>query len=109
MNDPGFVCLLLAKFPKQLQTLMTQVDAAVAGGDFATLSRVGHSLKGATSNLSAVEMAETAKLLEDASHENDLVAVQKLVVQLHEQAGRCSAFVPELVARLQGESAVGVG
>ena len=109
MGDPGFVCMLLRKFGAQLESLMTQVDAAATSGEFPSICKVAHSLKGSAGNLSAVEVAAGAKRLEDAAHDLDIESVRTIVAQLHEQVRRCSAFVPELIARLSGESSVGVG
>jgi len=70
-DDPGFVGEIvdtyLADAPDQLLGM-----AAAAAGDPVTLGRHAHTLKGNSRNVGALELAEIAREIEEASRNGDV-------------------------------------
>ncbi|MDW8051974.1 MAG: Hpt domain-containing protein [Armatimonadota bacterium] len=71
-GDQEFLAELLSDFLAQTPALLSQIEAAIASGDAATLGKVAHALKGSARSVGADEFAAIAFELEQAGKQGDL-------------------------------------
>lgn len=73
-----------------------KLNAAVAEGNAQTVRELAHSLKGATSNLSIVDVAAASERLEAAAKAEDFAAVAEHLGALEKALAEFSAVVASL-------------
>ncbi|NVJ49510.1 MAG: Hpt domain-containing protein [Gammaproteobacteria bacterium] len=73
---------LVSAFENDNRMHIDKIKLALANGDAATVASEAHSIKGASSNLGAVELAEKCQLLETAGKNNDLPSDDSLVTEI---------------------------
>ncbi|MGA3024743.1 MAG: Hpt domain-containing protein [Bryobacteraceae bacterium] len=71
-------------YPRQLRL----IEEAIAAGDWKTVERESHGVKGAVANFSAPDAVEAARKLEFASREGRDAELAPLLEQLREQLSR---------------------
>jgi len=79
--------ILIESFLEESAPILTNLRAAVASNDYATIRSTAHSIKGSAGNLRFSELAEMAKELEHAGEKSDalfdydsyLEAIQKAI------------------------------
>jgi len=80
---------LVSAFDIDNRQHLSNLRQAIVESDSDTVAREAHSIKGASSNLGALELAEKCQLLESAGKANDLSGAEELldqIEQLFEQA-----------------------
>ena len=70
---------------------MAEIIAALKASDFDTLRKRAHSLKGASANIHAVGLSQTASKLEKAARESAIPALSALVSELGEKLAAVNA------------------
>jgi HPt (histidine-containing phosphotransfer) domain-containing protein len=98
-GDEGFLCELLVMFRDDTRLNLEKSRKAMAEGDFASLSRAVHTLKGMLRNLSMNAAGETAAALETASRENRQHESTELLEKLEKEL---EGILPEVEAQLAG-------
>jgi two-component system sensor histidine kinase/response regulator len=77
-GDEPLLKSLLQQFAKRFRKIPDEILAAQEGRDFAEVRRLVHSLKGVAGNLSATDLHQAAKNLEEALEETDKESFQRL-------------------------------
>ena len=78
-GDREFLVELLKIYLLEFQEKIAQVEAALEGADFGLIQEIGHSLKGASANLSLPSLRRVASELEAAGRDrNSEIARQAL-------------------------------
>ena len=93
---PELFAHVIKAFQGELQERLANAESAAETGDFETLARMGHALKGAAANVHADAISETGKELEIVAHQGDLNAVQQAVAQLRHLAAKADDEIPAL-------------
>lgn len=87
LEDDG-ISELLAMLESSTADNIAKAEQCIANMDFEALSKVGHSIKGSSANLGAIDLAESGKKLEfaakDADYELSLATVAELKTTLAE-------------------------
>jgi HPt (histidine-containing phosphotransfer) domain-containing protein len=71
-GDREFLAELLKIYLLEFQEKKSQVEAALEGADFGLIQEIGHSLKGASANLSLPSLRRVASALEIAGRERNI-------------------------------------
>jgi HPt (histidine-containing phosphotransfer) domain-containing protein len=99
-DDKGLMCDMIGFFledsPRMLQTLRESHQA----GDYATLHRTAHSLKGLVANFDAHASIEASRDLEDAAKNEEADAIPALLDRVD---NTCDELVPFLEAYRKSE------
>jgi CheY-like chemotaxis protein/HPt (histidine-containing phosphotransfer) domain-containing protein len=98
LDPPGQAGLLervVSLYVSGLAEQLRDLDAALARGDLGAARGIGHSLKSASANVGATEMARLAQRLERAGLEGDVAAARELATRLRD-------LEPAISAALQG-------
>jgi HPt (histidine-containing phosphotransfer) domain-containing protein len=98
-GDESFLQELLVMFREDTRLNLEKSRKAIAESDFASLSRVAHTLKGMLRNLSMNAAGETAAALETASRENRQGESTELLEKLEKEL---EGILPEVEAQLAG-------
>ena len=81
-DDRALLLEILGLFRGQAALLRTQIEAALTRRDGHALERAAHSLKGAAGNISAEQVREECRRLEQAGHDTDWEAAEAAWVGL---------------------------
>lgn len=81
-GDEDFLRELLDLFLTDFSEKFIQLQRAVADGNFSLIREVGHSLKGASGNLSLLQLQKISQSLERAGKENNLEEAEKRLPEL---------------------------
>ena len=85
MGDEELVAPIVASFLKDLPTQVEALQAYLNSGDFHSVERQAHTVKGAAANLGAGALREVAGRMEKAGKTGDLQAVAALMPQLERE------------------------
>lgn len=100
-NDIGFLAETVQMLESDGQTLLADIEKAIASGDAAAVGRAAHALKGMVSNFCAPETQECALAIERAGKAGDLAAAP---AALRTAKARVEALTAELVAFVKARS-----
>ncbi len=90
-GDAEFERELAETFVSSGDQCLAEIMAALKIGDFDTVRKRAHSLKGASANIHAVSLSQAASSLENAVRENCVPAVGGLVADLSEKLAAVNA------------------
>jgi HPt (histidine-containing phosphotransfer) domain-containing protein len=94
MGDIDLAARVLAQFETRLSGDINAAEAAMASGSSAETTRLLHSLRGASANVSADALANVAAEIERLIKAADLAAAGSAMAQLRSEANRCLADLP---------------
>ena len=81
-DDPDFLIELLEDYMDNSEENLKAIRYAIQAKDTVTVVRTAHTLKGASSNIGAVNMTELSKQLEELGREETLHGAVELIDQL---------------------------
>jgi len=81
-GDEEFLHELLQELCKQIDESSEEITKLLEQNDFHGINRVGHGLKGASSNLDVTSVAVLSKNLEEAAAEEDKETILKLSAEI---------------------------
>jgi len=93
-GDESFLQELLDIYIEDFMEKYTQLEQAVAEGNFNNIKEIGHSLKGASGNLSLTGLQETAYGIELSGKEENIEQAKLLFIRLKEEFIKLKDFLP---------------
>lgn len=81
-DDKELLLELLDIFEADYEVKRQDLEKAIEGGDFQTVSNIAHSLKGASGNISAKALRESFYKLEDMGKAEDLKGAGDLLEEI---------------------------
>jgi len=81
-DDPGFLIELIEDYMDNSEENLKAIRYAIQAKDIVTVGRTAHTLKGASSNIGAVNMTELSKQLEHLGREETLEGAVDLIDRL---------------------------
>ncbi len=81
-DDPGFLIELIEDYMDNSEENLKAIRYAIQAKDTVTVGRTAHTLKGASSNIGAVNMTELSKQLEHLGTEETLEGAVDLIDRL---------------------------
>jgi HPt (histidine-containing phosphotransfer) domain-containing protein len=100
MSKPSIALRVLAAFEKSSQELVGQLGSALAGSDTALATRLAHTLKGASANVSAEGLRALAATLEQQCKAGAEAAARTTLMPLQAELARCLASLGAVRADL---------
>ena len=94
-DDQGLMCDMIGFFLEDSPRMREMLRESYQGGDFATLHRTAHSLKGLAANFDAHATIEAARDLEEAAKKEEAEAIPALLDRVD---NTCDELVPFLEA-----------
>jgi CheY-like chemotaxis protein/HPt (histidine-containing phosphotransfer) domain-containing protein len=91
---------LLGKFETSLKTQLQEMRSQIDRADSQAISRLAHSIKGASANLSAAAVTAAAAKLEKLGAAGDLASIEACVEQFENSVKECIDYLPTVVACL---------
>ncbi len=92
-GDASFLQDLLDLYCREFHEKKQLLEDALARGDSTQIQEVGHSLKGASANLSLIPLQKLALAIELAGREKDLVNARNAIMALEPEFQRLKAFL----------------
>ncbi len=92
-GDKEFLNEMLIEFLELASGQIDELKQAIESNDAETLAKVAHSVKGASANLGAEKLSETALKLEKCGKEAQLQEAEKLLNELNNQIKELDEFV----------------
>ena len=92
MGDKEFLEDILQEFVKGMPEQIEALETAVSGGDGESIAQQAHTMKGASANLGADEMAAIALKLEQMGKESDLKGARRAIDELGKELQRIKDF-----------------
>ncbi|MFZ2055175.1 MAG: Hpt domain-containing protein [Candidatus Aminicenantales bacterium] len=92
-GDASFLQDLLNLYFQEFADKKHLLEKALAGGDSTQIQEVGHSLKGASANLSLAPLQRLALAIEKAGREKDLEKARQAIGALGTEFLRLKAFL----------------
>jgi len=102
--DKSLLCEIAPVFLVEYPRLMVAIDQSVNKGDFDTLYRASHSLKGAVSNFSSEAMKTAFELQMIGKTNGSLVEAAKLFVQLERDISNLLPVIQNLAEQHEREN-----
>lgn len=93
-GDESFLRELIDIYIEDFMEKYVLLEQAVAEGDFNNIKEIGHSLKGASGNLSLTGLHETADGIESSGKENNIEQARLLFTRLKEEFIKLKDFLP---------------
>ncbi|UCE42671.1 MAG: Hpt domain-containing protein [Candidatus Aminicenantes bacterium] len=93
-GDESFLQELLDIYIEDFMEKYALLEQAIAGGDFNNIKEIGHSLKGASGNLSLTYLHETAYRIELSGKENNIDQAKLMLVRLKEEFIKLKDLLP---------------
>ncbi|MCZ6818542.1 MAG: Hpt domain-containing protein [Calditrichaeota bacterium] len=84
-DDPDFLIELLEEYMNNAEVSLEAIRYAIQGKDTVTVVTIAHTLKGASSSIGAVIMAELSKQLEFLGRQDTLNGAVELIGQLEQE------------------------
>jgi HPt (histidine-containing phosphotransfer) domain-containing protein len=94
-GEEEFLNELLEIYRNEFQKRSAELKKAISEKDFQTIREDGHSLKGASANLSLPALRETALETEMAGKNQDLEAARKALKKLKAEFDRLQKFLSQ--------------
>jgi len=95
-GDEEFLHELLHELCKQVDESSAEVNELLAKNDFSGINRIGHGLKGASSNLDVTGIAQLSKQLEDSAAEEDRETINKIVGEIKSHKVKLLEYLQDL-------------
>jgi HPt (histidine-containing phosphotransfer) domain-containing protein len=81
-TDPGFTIQVLEMFSRQAPTCIEEMRTSLESGDYSTMWKSAHKLKGTCLNIGAKKVAEICKDIERKGRNLEVSGLQGLIMQL---------------------------
>jgi HPt (histidine-containing phosphotransfer) domain-containing protein len=94
-GDAGFIAEILGDYLREMNKYLAEVEMCLEKHDLGLMVRAAHTMKGASANVGAARVRETASRLETQAKKGSLEGGASLVSILHQEVSR----VRELVDR----------
>lgn len=94
-GDLAFLEELLKIYFVEFRQKKNQIEGALKSRDFPQIQDLGHSLKGASANLSLVTLQRVAHALEAAGRDGNIVEAGKALAGLVAECGRLESYLRE--------------
>ncbi|HIK11219.1 MAG TPA: PAS domain S-box protein [Oscillatoriaceae cyanobacterium M33_DOE_052] len=94
---------LMRSFVEEAEAGLAQAQAALTAGNFQTIARLAHQIRGSGSNLGVLSLPELAASLEVVSKQNNLEAATKLITSLEQVLSQLKVVVASDEFLLPGE------
>lgn len=101
-GDIAFLEELLKIYFVEFQQKKNQIEGALKSADFPQIQDLGHSLKGASANLSLVILQRAAYALEMAGRDRNIAEAGKALASLVAECGRLESYLRENPPAAQG-------
>jgi len=92
-GDVAFQRELLEVFLEDTYLHLKEIKTALAGGDWVTLARYAHQIKGSSATVAIRKMPEVAAMLERHAKDHQQLEASEMVTQLEENLECVQAFV----------------
>ncbi len=92
-DDKEFLDSLLDMFTEDFIEKSGRLRKAVLGKDFGAVGEIGHSLKGASSNLSLLPLQEACFQMERAGRDQDIRLAEEALTMMDKEFGRLKEFL----------------
>jgi HPt (histidine-containing phosphotransfer) domain-containing protein len=92
-GDKSFLMELLDLYLDEFSEKHTQLQEAIQKNKFDLILELGHSLKGASANLSLIFLQEASLQMEIAGKERDKVKAKKALSRLEQECKRLKDFL----------------
>ncbi len=92
MGDKEFLEEILQEFVSSMPQQLEALETAVTGGDGESIAHQAHTMKGASANLGADDMAAIALKLEQMGKESDLSGARQAIDELGKELQRLKDF-----------------
>jgi HPt (histidine-containing phosphotransfer) domain-containing protein len=92
-DDKEFLDSLLDMFSEDFVEKSGRLREAVSGRDFSAVREIGHSLKGASANLSLLPLQEACFQMEKAGRDKDPRLAEEALVTMDKEFGRLKEFL----------------
>jgi HPt (histidine-containing phosphotransfer) domain-containing protein len=93
-GDESFLKELLDIYIEDFMEKYPQLEQAIAEEDFDSIREIGHSIKGASGNLSLTGLQETAYGIELSGKEQNIEQAKLLFARLKEEFTKLKDFLP---------------
>ncbi len=93
-GDESFLQELLDIYIEDFMDKYPQLEQAITEGDFNSIREIGHSLKGASGNLSLTGLQETAYGIELSGKEENIEQAKVLFARLKEEFTKLKNVLP---------------
>ncbi|MFW6044311.1 MAG: response regulator, partial [Planctomycetota bacterium] len=101
MGDTGIAERVIRRFlddiPQQVNTLREQINE----GDTRQAGRIAHTIKGSASNVSAIEVQDIARMMEESGGNDNIDELQTLLPEIEEALQRFRERVTEKLSGLE--------
>lgn len=94
-GDVAFIDEILGDYLVEMAHLLSELDSLIESSEFPAVVRSAHTIKGASANVGATRVRETATKLEAQANQGSVVDGESLVNLLRQELAR----VKELVER----------
>ncbi|MFW5915612.1 MAG: Hpt domain-containing protein, partial [Planctomycetota bacterium] len=99
--DTGIAERVIRRFlddiPQQVNTLREQINE----GDTRQAGRIAHTIKGSASNVSAIEVQDIARMMEESGGNDNIDELQTLLPEIEEALQRFRERVTEKLSGLE--------
>jgi len=85
---PGYAAGLVPNFLENRQKDIKQIDESLEKGDFETIERLGHSMKGSGSIYGFDGISELGKIIEESAKNKDSEEIKKKLAEIKEYLDR---------------------
>lgn len=99
-DDKELFFELFEIFVEDFEEKRKGLSQAVENKDYAQLRSIGHSLKGASGNISAKVLRNIAITLEDMGKNNEMTGVEEFLIKIDEAFKALTARIEELKTEL---------
>ena len=94
-GDESFLEELLGLYSEDFSKKFNQMKEAIDLGNYDAICELGHTLKGASANLSLIPLQEASFEMESAGRERDIERAKKALEQLDKEYARLQDFLTE--------------
>ena len=92
------VFTIIQEFSDDINKQVGVMNAALAAGDFETLRKEAHSIKGGAANIHAVPLSQTAKKIEELAKKGDSAEIDQIILSLVAENERMRAALQKAAA-----------
>ncbi len=95
MGDKDFLKMLLEGFIQELPDQIESIKAAIMAMDASLLTEQAHKIKGAAANLSACDISDAAKSLEQIGRSRNIDQADEILTVLVKESKRLAEFIEQ--------------
>ncbi|MBN1222823.1 MAG: Hpt domain-containing protein [Candidatus Aminicenantes bacterium] len=92
-NDASFLSELLDLFIMDFEAKYDQLSGAISDEDFSAIQDLGHSIKGASANLSLPFIQEASFAMESAGKDKDIQRAKESFIKLEKEFTNLKSFI----------------